>query len=183
MTIRSRFNQYQGINAHFQSYAQNTRDGWTSFHAAHIIHLADEISRLLPLGYEVAPEASLQIRLIDPETGLENRPRYPAPDITIWQTPDYTPTASLSTHPMAIPVMTRPALEMLDQEEYLTAIVIQREGIPLVRLELLSPTNKTDKELRGKYVSKRDIALQTGTVLVEIDYVHESPTLIPHYAY
>src|SRR5688572_21254887 len=60
MAIRSRVNQYRGINAHFQSYAQHERDGWVAFHNTHITHLSEAIDRLLPPGYEVVPERSLQ---------------------------------------------------------------------------------------------------------------------------
>ncbi len=142
MALISSVNQYSDINTHFQSYAQNARDGWSSFHAAHVVHLADAIARLLPSGYEVAPEASLQIRLYDP-------------------------------------VATRPAVEMSDRTQRLSAVLIYAENEPVTRLEILSPTNKQDKEKRGQYLAKRAAALETGTVLVEVDYLHQSPSLLP----
>ena len=67
MPIHFRENQYNGINAHLQSLLQ--QDGWESFHSAHITHLTEAIDQLLPYGYYVVNEKSLQISAIDPRTG------------------------------------------------------------------------------------------------------------------
>lgn len=62
MPIQSRVNQYRGVNAHFNSYAQNVDDGWSSFHTRYIVALGDVIEANLPSGYELSWETSLQIR-------------------------------------------------------------------------------------------------------------------------
>jgi hypothetical protein len=59
MVLRSKKNEYRGVNAHLHSYFQ-TKGGWASFHTAHINDLAREINRLLPPGYLVDVEQSLQ---------------------------------------------------------------------------------------------------------------------------
>ncbi|GIK62607.1 MAG: hypothetical protein BroJett018_04010 [Chloroflexota bacterium] len=192
MPIRSRINQYWGINAHFQSYAQHERDGWVSFHNTHITHLCEAIDRLLPPGYEVVPERSLQIRMYDPLTGKQTT-RRPEPDITIWDTQPYSkrPSSSNPAITPAAPVATKPLLETmtLQEETRLKAVLIREimpdgEAIPVTRIELISPANKIGEE-RLRYLAKRDATLESGTVLVEVDYIHELDSIIlgvPSYA-
>ncbi len=143
MAVISRVNQYQGINAHFQSYAQWERDGWASFHHHYITYLLDEIDPLLPPGYEAAMERSIQIRMNDAH-----------------------------------------------DEMRIAAVVIRdistegKDAIPVTRIELLSPANKTGSGA-AQYLTKRDAALESGTVLVEIDFLHETNSIIlgvPGYA-
>ncbi len=185
MAIRSRVNQYRGINAHFQSYAQHERDGWVAFHNTHITHLCEAIDLLLPPGYEVVPERSLQIRTVDPHTGQLST-RKPEPDVTIWDTDLAAQrTKSSFSAQVAVPVATKPVIATLmpDEETRLKAVVIKEllptgEAVPVTRIELLSPTNKVGED-RGRYLAKREAALEAGLVLVEVDYIHEIDSPIP----
>lgn len=61
MAIRSRKNQYRGINAHLHSRLQNVAAGWETFHGKHIGDLAEVIDPLLPPGYLVDFAKSMQI--------------------------------------------------------------------------------------------------------------------------
>jgi hypothetical protein len=185
MAIKSRYNLYQGINAHFQSLAQAESDGWGSFHSTHITHLMEAIHDALPPGYLVAAEKSLQIRYIDPGLG-EMFTLRPKPDLTIFQ---YDPSAKplgkgqdvalAEANPISLKPM---LLARVSKKEAIRAVVIyqiQGEGEPrpVLRLELLSPSNKQGKAL-DEYLEKREAGLQAGVILVEVDYLHHSDTIL-----
>lgn len=69
---------------------------------------------------------------------------------------------------------------MLIMEEASDALVIREVdergqiGRPITWLELLSPTNKPPNAGGLLYCEKRAATIQTGLVLVEIDYLHET---------
>jgi hypothetical protein len=65
-------------------------------------------------------------------------------------------------------------------EDYLRALVIRERDTNQVvtRIELLSATNKLPGEGADQYIAKRSSALWDATVLVEIDYLHESQSPI-----
>lgn len=178
--LRTRLNQYRGVNAHMHSYAQHERDGWSNFHSTHITLMMLAIENILPPGYEVASERSLQIRDSDLEDGNVII-RKPQPDISIWDTganPKSVSAATTHTSPtLTIPLVD--TLPDLNAEEAMKAVVIRElsptggESKPVTRIELLSPGNKVGD---GKlvYLAKRQLTMQTGTVLIEIDYLHET---------
>jgi hypothetical protein len=193
MAIQSRKNQYRGVNAHLHSLLQAEVTDWAVFHSAHIIDLARAIDGKLPPGYIVAPEKSLQIREYDPDTGeripLRGNPSI-SPDIGIY---DINSTRNKS--PSGASITTTPTLTLSpepidDPEDYFTAAVIyeigKESGIDkaVTRIELLSPSNKPSGSGYGLYREKRVITLVNKIVMVEIDYLHESPPandLIPNY--
>ena len=183
--LRTRLNQYRGINAHMHSYAQHERDGWSGFHSMHIQHLVAAIDALLPSGYEVIGERSLQIRDNDLESG-QVIIRKPEPDVTIWDT-GAKPGQVSRTSTLTEPVLTIPLVDTLiarNPEDAVKAVVIRElspsgeESKPVTRIELLSPANKVgDGALL--YWAKRDLTMHTGTVLIEIDYLHETESPVP----
>jgi hypothetical protein len=184
MRIESRVNQYQGINAHYQSHAQNTENGWKSFHSMYIAQLAIHTERQLPPGYRVAPEQSLQLRLVDPLSGDDVSRHRPKPDVTLFEHQGRLSSSSQQAEDMAAiasPVATLPAEMLGFKEDELTAVLIYRvetgHTFPVARLELLSPGNKTGQEL-GSYLAKRKLALEAGTVLVELDYLHQTNNVL-----
>ncbi|MBC8100604.1 MAG: DUF4058 family protein [Armatimonadetes bacterium] len=69
----------------------------------------------------------------------------------------------------------------LGEDAYLTALVIYQItadallGQPVTRLELLSPSNKQGDGYT-QYREKRAAALRAGLCLVEVDYLHETPS-------
>jgi hypothetical protein len=182
MAIRSRINQYLGINAHYQSVAQAEIKGWKPFHSVYIVDLMRDIQHRLPPGYRVEPEDSLQIILQEPETGME-RTHYPVADATIWKTPPSIDRSSLSPHPrtaVAIPVKTQAIADTLEDAEEWGALVISEvradgKAVPVTRLEVFSPTSKAAEGYgRQAYLKGRSITLRAGISLVEIGFLHET---------
>ena len=82
MPIRSPHNEYHGINAHLHSYFQ-MHGGWDGFHNKHVGDLGAAISSLLPPGYLVDTEQSLQLREIAPYG--EERIRRWRPDVAVYK--------------------------------------------------------------------------------------------------
>ena len=181
MTIRSRQNQYVGVNAHLHSYFQS-KGGWSSFHTNRIADLARTINDKLPPGYVVDIEQSLQIREFHPDTG--ERLLRPEPDITIYSASS-TPQPIMVSSGGAILALTQPVIETmeLDEDQYYSALVIYQIeddtalGRAITRIELLSPSNKHGQGYL-QYREKRNATLRSETRLVEIDYLHETPSPI-----
>ncbi|MFN8376181.1 MAG: DUF4058 family protein [Anaerolineae bacterium] len=195
MAVRSRKNQYVGVNAHLHSRLQNIPAGWEIFHGNHVTHLGEAIYKLLPPGYVVDTERSMQIREYHPATGepiVVKKPRRPQPDIVIASsTASVAGTKSSSLLSASTPTLLLPAIETIgvDEEIYLTAIVIRETGNgdeigePVAWIELLSPTNKLGSGA-FQYIEKRFTALRSGIVMVELDYLHQTPSpfeILPSY--
>jgi hypothetical protein len=179
MAIRSNKNEYRGVNAHLHSTFQNV-GGWEGFHGKHIGDIAESLSAVMPTGYLVSTETSLQIREIYPDTGKITLTR---PDITIHDTQSSPPT-KLSGLEGA--TLTHPLIEALYdvEEDYYMAIVILEDdgspfGRPITRIELLSPSNKIGRGY-AQYHQKRLATLKAGVSLIEIDYLHETPPTLNH---
>jgi len=73
----------------------------------------------------------------------------------------------------------------IDPELYPAAIEIRRvkspedgEGTPVAWIELLSRSNKPGGSDHTDYEEKRQDVIQTGQVLIEIDYLHQSSPVI-----
>lgn len=196
MAIQSLKNQYIGVNAHLHSRLQNMPAGWEIFHGNHVTHLGEAIYRILPRGYIVDTERSMQIREYHPTTGepvIVKKPRRPQPDITISSTaPSLSSATSTSISAASVPTLLLPAIETVgvDEEIYLTAIAIRELetegkeiGEPVAWIELLSPTNKLGIGA-FQYIEKRFSTLQAGIIIVELDYLHQTPspiTKVPSY--
>jgi hypothetical protein len=173
MPIHTRTNQYRGVNAHLHSHFQS-KGGWKSFHNNHIGDLAKTIAALLPPGYTVDIEQSLQIEI----DGYLERPE---PDATICEReprPPVIPSSDRMTHTATLTLPIADTL-LIEEERYRNAVVIYRMeggilGKPVTRLELLSPSNKIGRG-REQYIEKREFALRGGLPLVELDYLHETP--------
>jgi hypothetical protein len=184
MPIRTRENQYRGVNAHLHSFLQNEPGGWwVVFHTAHIALLRTAIDLLLPAGYYVLSEKSLQIRGEDLPEGKLSRPR---PDVSIFSSGQNQLTGTFIADS---PFVTVSALETLSEEDELQSVVIYRveeEGklVPVTRIELLSPSNKPPYGEFRQYLNKRDETIRSEINLVEIDYLHQTPSplwIIPDY--
>ena len=159
------------------------------FHGMHISHLAAEIDALLPPGYFAEPERGLQIKPYHPVSGEEiriERTQRHKPDISIYtsevsQTTNYPASETIST-----PTFELSAIESLalDSEAYLQGIAIREVtenelGRPVTWIELLSPTNKGGGSGANQYLEGRESTLRARIALVEIDYLHQSPPVIP----
>ncbi|MEM7132000.1 MAG: DUF4058 family protein [Chloroflexota bacterium] len=177
--IRSRINQYLGINAHLHSYWQ-LEGGWAGFHTNHIADLMRVLrAELLPMGYTAELEPSLQIRRLD------NNIEEPESDVTIYDLdPNRGSTPSLYPEPAgAVLVLPAPDVLMkpaLSEKEYSAVVIYElaqsqrSDKAPVVWIELLSPSNKGESQDGETYRQKRSKIVQSGLVFVEIDYRHES---------
>ncbi len=152
---------------------------WHTFHTSHIGHIVDELNTLLPDAYIAYAEQSLQVRSSDWEFGR------PQPDVTVFQ---QSPGPSGSpAQPALQPTWEAELLATVENLQHPYAAVVRevgdqnRLGRIVTRVELLSPWNKRRD---SAYHDRRAEFLQTGVPLVEIDYLHESPSPIltlPHY--
>jgi hypothetical protein len=181
MDLFSRHNLYPGINAHLNSFLQETGGGWSGFHTHHLVHIFEAINLVLPKGYYAVLEQSLQITEDFASIEPQLRRRKPMPDITIVERYQAQGTQQVLSN--AIPTLIF-ALEETSEEEYASAIVIYElmgqnyPGKPLTRLELLSNANKPPHKYHADYLSKRHQTLQSGIVLVEVDYLHQKRPIV-----
>jgi hypothetical protein len=68
---------------------------------------------------------------------------------------------------------------MVDAGKTLSSIVVMRLEKPITRIELLTPLNKPTCIHAAKYRVQRETCLNNGMHLVEIDYIHSCPPLLP----
>lgn len=192
MVLRSMTNPYPGINLHLNSYLQSYPEEWISYHSDHLTNLREYLDRNLPDGYYAKSETSLQIGGFNAGTGEEyiNKIR---PDINIFHQSEIEENQSNDKSPtQSSPVGTLTILDTVDiDEDDPLGLVIYSvndkvgKDKPIVRLELLSPSNKISGSYHKAYVTKRLKTLEAGLVLVEIDYLHASRPIIqnlPSYA-
>jgi len=184
MPIHSDKNMYPGINPHLNSALQQTNGGWPTFHKDHITHIRETLDLLLPENYFSASEDSLQIGTYDLYTNAPlNKPNVLIPDVTIYsqfskKTEEFPLRGRASS-------LTLPLIETIDDVKEITSVLIyqmvdsSRAGKPIVRIELLSPSNKPAGSNYKAYRVKRMDAINAGMCLIEIDYLHEqSPILV-----
>jgi hypothetical protein len=189
MPIRLKQNPYRGVNAHLHSLLQSPDADWEPFHHQHISHLAEAIDAILPPGYTVVPERAMQIRRYHPNTGEPVVPEIwrPAPDISI-KGRGAQPGSGAMPATVTSPTIRVPARESVDQDEevVLRNLVIRpvdearHVGDPITWIELLSPTSKPPNHGFFLYHGKRNDALRARLALIEIDYLHETPSPIAH---
>jgi Protein of unknown function (DUF4058) len=126
VVIQLRENQYRGINAHLHSLLQSEGGGWESFHNAHITNLTEAIDLLLPEGYYVLNEKSLQ---------LEDDP---LPSVVIFQMEDDKTAIPVTRIELLSPGNKPPGTHYL---QYLVKRTETLEsGINLVELDYLHET-------------------------------------------
>ncbi len=183
MPIHADKNLYTGINVHLNSFLQQEPGGWASFHGVHVTHLAEAFDENLPSGYFTRSEQSLQIGAFDPGTGTEQRSST-RPDVMVYRGPGNV-QGSTGLAEVTAPTDTLPLIDTLPEQETLTGLVIYQAGEgsslgrPITRVELLSPANKPGGTHYAQYWVKRLQTLQSGLRLVEIDYLHQSPPVVP----
>jgi len=177
---------YPGINPHLNSLLQTPGTDqqpalWPTFHGRHITYLCDFLNEQLPSHYMAFSEQSLQVRGSDWDGEIVVK--RPEPDVSILQqTP--LPIPAISSRAMTKPTWQLTIAETLDPARKLSAVVIRSVdhqallGKIVTRIELLSPDNKHGGSGYVAYLDKRIETLQSGVPLVEIDYLHETPSLI-----
>lgn len=178
--MNNRDNLFTGVNPLLMSRLQ-ARGEFEGFHNYYLIELASYLNTVLPSNYQANPEAKLT--LLYRNFANPTQPR--KPDITIERdkTPyTITPTLEETVSDLIIP-LDDVALE--DEDMVVLISQISDEFVPLVVIEMLSPSNKVS---RGKidYLQKRKEFLQNNLVLLEIDLLHATPSPIekmPIYPY
>jgi hypothetical protein len=177
MPIRSRKNQYRGVNAHLHSRLQAQGD-WESFHGNYITFLGAALNQALPPGYVARTERSIQIREFHPDSGEEILLKK-KPDVAIYT--HHPPMDAPVLAPELTPSFFFTVEETLppDPDAYLRTIVIhqllsdQTLGRAITQIEILSPTNKSADKGYLQYIYKREAILKSDVNLVEVDYLPE----------
>jgi len=175
-------NRYPGINPHLNSRLQSPGGGWESFHHGFIEKLIEELDIQLPENYYPIEEKSIQIGIVDTQTGATMpKPGSTRPDVLIVRE---RPAASASSASLMIPTLILPVAEGFDEEEFLMGIMVYHvegknlPGKPITRIEVLSPANKPGGTHHAQYLRNRRDTLLGGLRLVEIDWLHELPPVI-----
>jgi uncharacterized protein DUF4058 len=179
-------NPYPGVNAHLNSLLQtpDTFDEpsmWPSFHSRHITYIADDLNSHLPSHYIAFSEQSLQIENFD--FGGIRSVTSPKPDVAIFHR---SGTASPGVYFVEVTTTWEaPVVEVVEPIKQPKAVVI-RELLPQhklgqigARIELLSPSNKPGGSSHEAYAVNRFHALENHIPLIEIDYLHESRSIVP----
>ncbi len=180
-----RENPYPGLNAHLNSLLQTpgTEDQpsiWHSFHTLHIAHIAEALNAQLPDHYIAFSEQSLQKRTSDDDFGTIEVQR-PQPDVTVFQ----QGTGVVVAVAVALePTWQARIADVLEPVKQPRAVII-RELLPqgklgriVTRIELLSPSNKPFHRHYPAYEARRMEAIDSDVPLIEIDYLHESRSVL-----
>lgn len=181
-----RHNPYPGNNAPLNSMLQtpgsiDQPSMWSGFYSQHITNIVEALNMQLPDHYIAIGEHSLQTRNVDVEgiVALEK----PKPDVSVYQ--QGAAQAGIQSAALLAPTWEVPMVETLEPIKHPMAAVI-RELLPqralgriVARIELLSPVNKPGGRHYEVYAIKRSDALESDVPLIEIDYLHESASLIP----
>lgn len=183
MSIHADHNLYPGVNAHVNNYLQAVnRSRWRGFHSAYMTLLRIAIDKALPAGYIASEEESLQIDELDFGGGQQRGSTLA--DIQIYHGRQQRRDSSPSALAVAKPTLTLPLPTTLDPEDLLSGIVIYHTdeaalpGIPVVRIEILSPTNKQGGSHNTQYFARRMTMLKNSIRVVEIDFLHLSPSVV-----
>lgn len=141
----------------------------------------------MPPRYIARSEQSLQIEWDDVDLGSSTRTSA-RPDGVVYNTGGRG-VANGGVLVLEAEPDTQTLIETVDlRDDFIPAVVIREldkaslKGRVVARIEVLSPTNKLYN--KSEYQRARNNALYSSTVLVEIDYLHESepvPRKIPRY--
>jgi len=178
MAIYSERNLYPGVNAHLNSFLQQSGGGWESFHTRQINDFQSLLDEVLPPNYYAISEKSLQVTQMYIEEDKIFRVR---PDVSIYRTDPSS--GSNSTQQAALPSAVLPIIDL--DEDSPNAVGIYRidsgqlPGVLVTRIEILSPANKHPHPYHQLYLGRRIEVLRGGVALVEIDYLHESHAVLP----
>jgi hypothetical protein len=185
MVIRKRENQYQGINPHLMSVLQtpgtdDSPSSWLGFHNHYISRVMEALNAQLPEGYIAVNEQSLQV--LGEDDGGEPIRRKPVPDISVYGQSRASSQGAVSA--VADPTWETTVDAMLEPEHPADAVIIYERaphktwGNLVARIELLSRSNKPGGQNFAAYRLKRQETLAGRTILVEIDFLHESASPI-----
>jgi hypothetical protein len=176
-----RENPYPGVNTHLNSFLQQDGGGWESFHAVMIMALFDLLDAALPPHYYALAEKSLQLSALTLDTNVQRN----RPDVTVFRSSFFTPGTPKSPGIIAAPFAVLPLdLPSPVEEGVVRAIVIYHThsshtpGMPVTRLEVLSPANKPNGSYHHRYLENRRDVFRSGVNLVELDLLHQQRPII-----
>ena len=180
MAMKSLKNQYRGINAHLHSICQNPGDSptiWTSFHVSYISCLSDALNSQLPLDYVARLTPSLQL-------WIENKENEYQQSGAAQYHSKFSYRQSAAIADPSVRVISLEDLLVEESFEMTSVVIYHAEehtvlGRPVTRIELLSTGNKAGKPGNVAYLHNRMMALQSGTSLIELDYLHQTPSPLP----
>jgi len=180
MAIQSDKNLYPGINAHLNSFLRQPDGGWEMFHGRYINEIVSALDLTLPENYYVGIEKSLQLHAFDIISEIPiGKASRTTPDVTLYQTSAARRIES-GAFSSVTPTLEFPIAETFEEEhDFMSALVYRIDegkypGIPVTRIEVLSPANKPPGTHYPQYLSKRQETLKSGLRLVEIDFLHET---------
>jgi hypothetical protein len=149
-----------------------TPDRWPTFHGSFIIYLQEQLQSRLPEYYAAAAEQRAYIELPEEELPV----RQIIPDVTIrTDEPFASGGTAVITEPLAAEPLVIPLNEIEIKEHYLNIYDVRNPQERLVAtIELLSPSNKTDRHIgREEYLKKQADVLKCGVHLIEIDLLRD----------
>ncbi len=174
-------NPYPGINPHLNSLLQHKGGGWHGFHTNLLVTIADSLNAIFPDYYYAEVETSLQILTYDVDTlPLIANQKNTTADILVSKKPvSHQPIAAGETH---TPTLTLPIMTDIEGEEISGLVIYTKPRQAITRIEVLSPANKPGGSHYGQYLQKRAETLYAGLQLVELDFLHERPPVLPNLA-
>lgn len=173
-------NWYQGVNAHLMSYHQNYT-GYKGFHNNFVTYLSGHLNEMMGGRYRAATEDTLKILQTLGAGDPFSKITYP--DISVREQSRQSPFATVGVG--VVPDLYLPAPKVAEGTEPLAVAIYEKDLMkPVAVIEMLSPSNKISGEGRKEYIEKRYLITQSKIVLVEVDLLHESRSVIddlPHY--
>lgn len=185
MAVTARQNLFNGVNPYLQSLLQTpgTREQpseWRTFHGQFIVNLTNTLNSELPSNYVAKNERSLQL-WGESDGGIFTQIRIP--DVSIFhRSPIKNPIDA--TIDVIEPTRRRILEKSIDPDQEIpdAVLIYERAGSNrrlVLRIELLSPSNKRGGEHERNYRLSRDETLKGNVPLLEIDFLHESGSPIP----
>lgn len=173
---------FVGIHPYINSWLQTPSDvdglsGWGAFHAAHVVTMAEVLQESLPAHYVAFAEQSIQLTEWGWDMGQIRRP-----DVTILQTNPSLSLSNLQNTPTPTMVFDLDDIEPFT--EPMKRVVVRefregRIGKPVTAIELISINKKSRNSGYYLYQQTRKQLFKKGISLVEIDYLHEAPPILP----
>jgi hypothetical protein len=174
-------NPYPGINPHLNSLLQRQGGGWHGFHTHLLVTIADSLNAVFPEYYYAEVETSLQILTYDVDTlPLITNPKNTIADVLVSKKP--VPHETIAAGETNTPTLTLPIMTDIEGEEIPGLVIYTKPGHAITRIEVLSPANKPGGSHYGQYLQKRAETLYAGLQLVELDFLHERPPILPNLA-
>lgn len=160
-------NPFPGMNPFFEQR-------WRDAHTRLIAHICETLQDLLP-GDLVAGAEEEMVAI-----GADAQSERFRPDVNVKQPWESTDSGGVAlAAPVRAPTATRPTCIFLDEEIERWVEVRDEVGVLITVIELLSPSNKTDRDARDDYHRKRRTLISGGVNVVEIDLVRQGESIFP----